>query len=47
MMMFLASQDAARRLEIEERRKDREVESNERANEREVPVIYYYSNKII
>jgi len=36
MMLFLASQENARRMDIEERRKERESDLEERRNDREV-----------
>ena len=36
MMLFLASQENARRMDIEERRKEREADLEERRKDREV-----------
>ena len=39
MMLFLASQENARRMDIEERRKEREADLEERRKDREVKKI--------
>ena len=41
MMLFLASQENARRMDIEERRKEREADLEERRKDREVKKIIF------
>ena len=42
MMLFLASQENARRMDIEERRKEREADLEERRKDREVKIFYLF-----